>query len=286
MATVLWTDVVDPATLTGYVREALADIEARRPSLARYLPHREVQDIQVRFRAGSSGLIPIAKFRAYDAELEVGSRQGGKRITLELPAVGQVIPLTEYDELRARGGAVSDAQIVNMAQSAARQIAQSIVDALEQQRGITLVTGKATIDQDNFKSVDDFGRRADFTRVVASTWAGAPAADRLGMLQDAGDAYSDVNGDDAGRLLMNKSTFRLLQSGSQFQTQLLNGGARGATENDVRALVAGAGLPEIEVYNRRVSIEGVTTKVIPDNVVLFLPEPVAPDDWQGTDLGA
>lgn len=287
MAAVLWTDIIEPDELTGYVREALADLEARKPSLARYLPHREVQDIQVRFRVGESGLIPIAKFRAYDAELEVGKRPGGKRVTLELPALGQNIPLTEYDELRARGGAVTDEQIVNMAQNAARQIAQSIVDALEHQRGVVLVTGKATIDQDNFKTVDDFGRKADFTRVVEAgeEWTVA-GADRMGVLQDANDDYSDENGDDAGRFVMNKSTFRMLAKGAQFQTQLVNGGARNATDTQVRELVEGAGLPEIEIYNRKVSIDGVTTKVIPDGVVLLLPSPVGADDWQGTDLGS
>ena len=51
----LWTDVIDSATLTGYVREALADIERRKGSLARYLPNREVPDISVRFVAGQAG---------------------------------------------------------------------------------------------------------------------------------------------------------------------------------------------------------------------------------------
>lgn len=287
MATVLWTDLIDPAELTGYVREALSDIEARRPSLARFLPHREVQDIQVRFRAGQNGLVPIAKFRAYDAELEVGSKPGGRRLTLELPGLGQAIPITEYDELRARGGNVSDAQIVSLAHGVARQIAQSIVDTLEHQRGIVLTTGGATIDQDNFQSVDDFGRSDEFTRVVdpGEGWDVA-GTDRIGQLTDANDLYSDTNGDDAGVLLMNRETFRKLRSGSQFQTQLLNGGARNPLDSEVVNYVQGAGLPKIEVYNRKVSVDGVTTKVIPDNVVLLLPEPVAPDDWQSADLGS
>ena len=33
----LWTDIVDPATLTGYVRSALSDIEKRKGNLARFL---------------------------------------------------------------------------------------------------------------------------------------------------------------------------------------------------------------------------------------------------------
>ncbi|MFI5426061.1 hypothetical protein [Aeromicrobium sp. UC242_57] len=88
----LWTDIIDPATLTGYVREALADIESRKGSLARYLPNREVPDISVRFVAGQAGLVAEASYRAYDAEPEVGKKPGGKRVVLETPRRGPEHP--------------------------------------------------------------------------------------------------------------------------------------------------------------------------------------------------
>ncbi len=90
----LWTDVIDPATLTGYARAALADYEETRGNLAMFLPNRDVADVVVRFIAGSTGLVDVAKFRAYDAEIEIGRRPSGKRVTLELPAVGQNVPFT------------------------------------------------------------------------------------------------------------------------------------------------------------------------------------------------
>ena len=62
----LWTDVIDPATLTGYARASLADYEASRGTLARWLPNRGVADISVRFVQGASGLIDVANFRAFD----------------------------------------------------------------------------------------------------------------------------------------------------------------------------------------------------------------------------
>jgi hypothetical protein len=65
----LWTDLITPAELTGYARESLASYEARKGTLARWLPNREVLDTVVRFVQGQSGLIPIAQFRAYDAEI-------------------------------------------------------------------------------------------------------------------------------------------------------------------------------------------------------------------------
>ncbi|MGH3356596.1 MAG: major capsid protein, partial [Nocardioidaceae bacterium] len=159
----LWTDIIDPATLTGYARAALEDYEQRRGTLARWLPNRDVPDINVRFVKGSTGLVDVAKFRAYDAEPEIGARKGGQRITLELPALGQDIPVSEYDRLRAAGGQPSDAAVLGYIQTTTRQVVQAVADAAERMRGIVLSTGKATIDQDNFKSDDDFGRPAGHT---------------------------------------------------------------------------------------------------------------------------
>ena len=50
--------------------------------------------------------------------------------------------------------------------------------------------------------------------------------------------------------------------------------------------LSAAGLPDIYLYDRRVSVAGSATKVLSDDRVLLLPAPVATDDWQGTQLGA
>ena len=54
----------------------------------------------------------------------------------------------------------------------------------------------------------------------------------------------------------------------------------------MQATIEGAGLPTIYAYDRRVSIGGVSTKVLADDRLLLLPPPVDPNDWQGTELGA
>ena len=41
----IWSDVITPATLTGYVRESLADYQARQGMLSQWLPDRLVPDI-------------------------------------------------------------------------------------------------------------------------------------------------------------------------------------------------------------------------------------------------
>lgn len=279
----LWTDIIDPATLTGYARQALADYEASKGTLARWLPNRMVPSINARFVKGATGLVDVAKFRAYDAEPKIGKRQPGKRVTLELPALGQNIPVTEYEQLRADGAAPSDAQILNAILATTSTVVRAVADAQERMRGIVLVTGKATIAE--LGADDDFGRAAGHTVTAPALWSVA-GTDALAQMQGWVDTYTDANGEAPGAIVTSRRAVRSLATLTQMATQLSNGSSRPATIQDVNDTLQANDLPPIYIYDRRVSVDGVTTRVIADDRVLLLPAPVDVDDAEGTDLGA
>jgi hypothetical protein len=282
----LWTEAVDPATLTGYARESLAAYEARQGTLGRVLPNREVPDIVVRFVAGQNGgLVDIANWRAFDAEPEIGQRDVTQRVTIELPAVGRNEPITEYEQLRARSGEVPPELRLVTIQRATDRTTRAIGDAVEYLRGIVLHTGKATIDQYNFKSEDDFGRDPDHSVTAPVLWSNT-AADRLTQLSTWAQVVTDDTGSEPGALLMSTRAFRALANGDQFRTILQGGATRPAIAQDVRDFVIGNGLPAITLYDRRVRVNGVLTKVLPDDSVYLLPALTEPDNPEGTDLGA
>jgi hypothetical protein len=281
----LWTDLVDPATLTGYARASLADYEARKGTLAQWLPNRTVSDIVARFVAGQSGLVNVAAFRAFDAEIEIGKGQGVKRVTLDLPALGQNIPISELDQLRSRN-ASEDAQLRAITRTT-DVVVRAVADAIERMRGIVLTTGKATISQSNFVSDDDFGRDAGHTVTLSggALWSAPTTSDPLANLQAWSDTYTDTNGEGPGSILMSRKAFRQMSANAAFKTQLVNGASRTATEADTRAILEGAGLPPVYLYDRRVSVAGTPTKVIADDRVLLLPAAVDVNDSEGSDLG-
>lgn len=280
----LWTDIIEPADLTGYARASLADYEAQRGTLARWLPNREVADIVVRFIKGSTGLVDIASFRAYDAEPKIGKAPSGQRVTLELPAIGQNIPVSEYNQLRSRNGgnSATDEAILNYILNTTDLVVRAVADAIEQLRGTVLVTGKATVS--GFMD-DDFGRDSGNTVTAATAWS-TSTADALGDLESWSDTYRDLNGQEPGAIVMSTRILRAMAKLDQFKTQLLNSASRPATQQDVSDLVTAAGLPPIYLYDRRVSVAGSSTKVVADDKLMLLPAPVATDDWQGTQLGA
>jgi hypothetical protein len=278
----LWTDVIDPATLTGYTRAFMADYEANRGSLAPWLPNRYVSDIAVRFVRGENGLTPIADFRAYDAEPTVGKTPGGKRVTIELPAVGQNIPVSEYNQLRARNANPSDEAVLATIQKTARAVGRAVVDAVESLRGTVIQTGRATVP--GFMD-DDFGRKAG-NSVTAATLISTPTADLLGMAQDWVDAQADANGELPEAVVVSTKVLRAMARLDQFATVLASGGNRPANNAEARATWEGAGLPPLYLYDRRVNKGGVMTKVLADDRMYFLPAPVDPNDEDGGPLGA
>ena len=286
----LWTDLIDPATLTGYARESLADYERRQGTLARWLPNRFTPDIIARFVKGRTGLVDVAKFRAYDAELEPGRRPSQSRVTIELPALGQWMPNTEYEQLRSRSGNVSDDAALNTILRTTDALVRATADSIERMRGIVINTGKATLLQDNFRMDDDFGRPAGLQFTAPALWSVA-GTDRLAQLTAWQDLYRDGSGfegagTDVGAWVMSTRAFRALASGSQFATVLAGGGSRLGTADEVRSVLSSHDVAPIILYNRRVQVDGVVTRVLPDDRIFALPAPVDPDDELGTELGS
>ena len=138
----LWTDVIDPATLTGYARASLEEYEQRKGSLASFLPNEQVEDINVRLNVGNGGLVESAHFRAFDAEPEYGAVEAGRRKNFELAAVSQKFALSEYDRLRARNA--SDEAVLNVVRRTTERAVTAVSDAVELLRGEVIATAKAT----------------------------------------------------------------------------------------------------------------------------------------------
>lgn len=286
----LWTDIIDPQTLTEYARNVLADYEASRGNLARYLPNRTVADIVVRFIQGDTGLQEEARFRAYDAPLEMAAGPTGKRITLELPALGTSIPSTEYDQLRANSGSIGvDAGLALTAiLQTTDRVVRAVADRMERLRGSVLVTGNALVAQDNFQLSDTFGRDPSNTIAYsASSGWDDPSVDRMQMLRVLCDHYREVsNGGEPGSIVLSDPAYNAFRNGTNMRTVLVGGATRLPGDAEVANLVSADGLPPIERYNRRTRRLGVMTRVLPSNVVLILPAPVDTGDYEGTDLGA
>lgn len=282
----LWTDVIDPATLTGYVRQAMADYEARKGSLSAFLPNREVPDIIARFAAGQSGLLDAAEYRAYDTEVSIGGPPEAKRFTIEMPPLGRKIRVSEYDQLRARG-TDQDELVLNSILRTAATVGRAISDRIEVGRGTVINTGKATINENGFIAEADFSRDSSLTVTAGTLWSVSATASPLTNLRTWNDVLVDMNGEGAGALVMSTRVFNAMTTCAEFRALAATtaGTPNIVTREYVQQVLTAFGLPPIIVFDRKVKVAGTVTRVLPDNKVFALPAPVDPNNAEGTDLG-
>lgn len=276
----IWTDLITPAEATGYIRRALEDLEANQPSLARWLPNVFVPDISVRFRKGQKGYVAEARFRAFDAEPEFAGGFSGQRITIELPALSQQRAVGEYDQLRNMNA--PDESIRDAIFDELQAVAVAISNRIERLRGTVLSTGRATVNQSNFGFDDDFGRSAGHTAVATALWD-VNTVSRLTQLTNVLQVYSDANdGTLPGAMVMPRRVFRALSAGTEFSLTLANGTTRPADADSLRTQLDREEIPPFYIYDR--STAG--GRVLPNDSILFLPEPVDPNQNRPTALGA
>lgn len=264
----LWTDVIDPETLTGYARASMEDYEQSKGSLVDYLPNETLNDIVARFVTGRNGLVDAAEYRAYDAEIKPGEHKGRARKIIELPALGKYETISEYDQLRLRNA--TDDEMLNAIQKTTDSLVSSVVDRMEYMRGQVLTTGKAIIDQADFKTEDDFGRDPDMSVVESKKW-GTEGATVLDNLIAYTDKYVEKNGEAPGALVLSNQVLRTISRAPEFQSRLADGAMRPATVQDVQGVLDGYQIPQIRVFDRKVRVNGQVRPVLPPDRLFLLP---------------
>lgn len=284
----IWTDIITPAALTGYARQALADRERAKGTLARWLPNKPIPDIVAKFVAGANGLIDAAEYRAYDAETSIGDRPTGKRITIELPPLGRKDLVTEYEQLRLRGGGTIDAELaLRSITKQAAQTAGSIGDKAEIMRGKVLDSGKATIDENGFIAEADYGRSNGFNVTAGTLWT-ANGNTPLSNLRTWRDVWVDENGEEPGAILTSRRVVNALMASAEIKALATTQATAPSvvTQEFVNNTLSAYGLPPLYIFDRKARVNGSTVRILPDNKLYMLPEPTDPDNADGTDLGA
>lgn len=284
----LWTDLIDPVEATGIARDEQYLLEqAKGGTLARFLPNVFIPADHVKFFPGVNGLVDAARYRAFNAPPEIGKGQAVKASTIDLPAISRNEPIDELTQKEL--ARLSDDRVRKSIESAIRRNVQAISQRQERARGLVIDAGALTVDEDNFLINDTFGRDGALS-VAAGTgnWWADPAVDRLTALSTYQDVYASYNNGAApGRMVFgSRAAFNAYAAGNQFKTLVGASASRPPLATEVEGFTTSAGLPDYEIYDRSVSLDGTLTKVLNPKKVYFLPEPVAPDDENGSLLGA
>lgn len=279
------TDYVDPAELTGYTREALANLPRNQFLLAQWLPNRTVDDLDYRFLRGGEGLVEAANYRAYDTEAQIAARPGVTRVHGELPPISRKIRLGEYARLKQRK---LDQKLGDQIFTDAERMMRAIAARYELARGSALVSGQLVLNENGVQATIDFGRDAGNTVTAGTVWSD-PAATILSDLLTWRAAYIAINdGREPEALLTSEQVIAAMLRNTEFRALLATtaGTPSIVSRSAVDEVLRAHGLPPIQEYNASVRVNGAVTRVVPSDRVLMLPAAGDPNDEQGTELGA
>lgn len=269
------SDFVTPAELTGFVRNVPTPAAI---GLSKYLPDRQVNDIEALITSVTR-TNRTAQFRAYDTETPIGSRDSWSRKAIGLPPLGQKTVITEEERIRLEalrtGGSVVQ-QYIDAIYDDAKLNTDAVLWRMELARGDVLVDGKFTLAGENGLTLEaDFGVPNTHIVNAATVWTDTANADPIADLRAWVEVWADDNqGAEPGIALMSRKRVSNLMNNAKIRALFatLIGSPSLVTRDSVNRVLADQGLPRIETYDSQVSVGGVTTRIIPQDKVIILPE--------------
>lgn len=263
-------DLVEPDLLVEYARQ----VPMPQFTLDQFLPNRNIRDIEYRFSKAALQDQDVAPYRAFDAEAAIGKRQGISRVTGELPPISKKMRLGEESRLRLemlRGG--DNSTIVNQLFDDAAAMVRAVQARIEQARGQALYTGAVTINENGVQATIDFGMAGSHKPNAAASWA-LPATDILTDLLTWQALYVTDTGQQPGVIVTSSKVLGYMQRNTPMRELMVAGGASAPTiltQETVQATMRAYGLPPMMAYDTVVRVDGVATRVIPDDKLLMLP---------------
>lgn len=274
-------DLVDPAHLTGFVREVPTPANY---TLNRWLPDRLIGDIEAVWDM-MERTNRAAMFRSYDAETPIGRRDTFERRRTALPPLGQKTVIGEEERLkleRIRSGGNNTSTMVNAIYDDAVINTNATRARMELARGDVLTDGKFTLTGENGLTLEaDFGVPAGHLVTASTLWSDHADSTPLVDLRSWADTYTDDAGEPPafaltsraviGHLLQNESVRQLFSS--------LAGTPSIVTRTMLNQLLDAHDLPQLVEYHTLIDVAGTSTRPIPANRVVLLPQDPSSLGW-------
>ncbi|MFE0326338.1 major capsid protein [Streptomyces sp. NPDC058960] len=269
----LITEYATPAELTGYARAALRDRQENAFGLSAWLPNDTINDLTYRFTRGGGGLTEAANFRAYDAESDIATREGGARVSGELPPISRKMPVGEYERIRRRNVDSQREEIRNAMLDDTTKLVSQIAARVELARGQALFSGSVSLNENGVQATVDFGRNPAHNVSAATLWSDLTNSKPLDDLQAWMDVYNDTNGSLPEYVMMSRTIYNYLRRSSQL-TKLSTTGATAPgmlTKSGLETLLSDYDIPPIVINDAKVSVGGTATRITPQDKICFLP---------------
>ena len=242
-------DIINQAAVTAAVRQLP---EPPTTQFEQYLPDNTVASIEFEIERITDNN-RAARFRSYDAPVEIGPGPSLVRTAGEIPALGEGYLVGEYKRLleeQLRGADISDALLAAALNKAARGFAR-IKNRMELARGQVLSTGKFTLEGEGRLHLEaDFGvPEANFVMPTVDWSASSDISGEIAEWAALAEIAPDV-------MLVGDLALPKILKSEELRNQYGNayGAPNGLNVEQANTALAGRGLPRI-VPVRRTRIE-------------------------------
>lgn len=218
-----------------------------------------------------------ARFRSFDGRIHVSDRDGGSDKRVNFLPLSDSLNQGEYETLQlefARTGGTRTEALANAIYNDSERLTRHVQNRMEQAIGDVITDGKLTINENGFQGEADFGVPANHLVTAGTPWATVATAPALDNLIAWVDVYIATNGYAPGGILTSNKNRRLMLQNKQLVDAAV-GSTSGKTrinENELGDLLSSEGLPSmITTHDGVVDVDGVATRTVPENRVVFLP---------------
>ena len=266
-------DYVEPAVLTGFVREVPP---SPMLTLNRWLPDRRISDIEAAIEEVTK-TNRVAKYRAWDSETPITQRDTWKRSKVKIPPLGNKLPIMEEERLkieRVRTRGDNSNGYVTAIYDDATNLAEYVHNRVELARGDVLVDGKFTLTGENGLTIEaDFGVPAGNLVTASVAWSDTANASPLTDLKAWVDDYVNLNGFRPQYMQTSSTVISNLVLSQEIRELFSSmvGVPSLVTRAQLDQVLQAHGLPQLVEYNTRLDVDDVDTRVIPEDKVLLLP---------------
>jgi hypothetical protein len=267
---------VAPDALTEFVRQVPVP---NNLALGQFLPDRHFNDNRIDV-SELTVTGRTARFRAFDANVHVSRRDTATLKTVKLPPLSDSISVGELERVQleiARTAGTNLRAIIDAIYNDAELLTRNVQRRMEQARGDVLLDGKFTLTGEGGLTLEaDYGVPAGNFVTAATLWTTTATADPLTDLFNWTYYYNVTagNGFDPGGIIISRRILNALLANQALRTW--TGNILGVNTMLNRAqldqALAARGVPPIlAVYDTQVDVDGTSTRVLPDNKVIFLP---------------
>ncbi|MEU8186019.1 major capsid protein [Micromonospora carbonacea] len=223
-----------------------------------------------------------ARFRAFDGRLHVSERDAAVTKQVKLPPLSTSLSMGELERLQlefARAGGGNTEAVVQATYNDAVNLTREVQSRMEQARGDVLTDGKFTLAGEGGLFMEaDYGVPAGHLVAPGTPWTTVATATIIANEAAWIDTYVATNGFAPGGQVVSRRVLNLMLQNAEIRSLAasLSGTPSLVTRPALDATLEAFGLPPIRmVYDTVVDVDGTSTRVIPDDRVIFVPPNVA-----------